>query len=433
MPHYLPGHEPEQLKKRIHTLFEKLDQAYPDKRIVGLHKDHKKWGETVTELYRKLGYPDGRSFLEAYGYKYIKNTDGNGRPVTTSHELIIKKIQERYSNTDKPTSIKQIMEDLPEYAGQIKTVNNKSQTLFGMSFKEYLNKIGVIEIPTKISDKQDKQDKQDGVGNTSVIICKVRPLGINKFVYYLANNKRIHLKDIVEIPFGMFEFSVYGAVEDVITCERSDAPCNIALCKAIIGKVDTKEYNSGIVRSILFANAADEVDKLINEKAINDFSCEGFYCSALNGNSIWAYCRGLSTEILKVLEYLRKKDRQVYDYKDMIMRGNGISELFVYTDDVVDVLTKYPNIKMSIFVEDKESGNVSLCYSRSGFTGITDSYNIGKNDKITDESWALKHSPVEDFEDGDILYIFNYSDDWNAVNYVFEYDEGSKWQLREER
>jgi hypothetical protein len=47
------------------TLFAKLDSAYPDKVIRSLQKDHKKWSETVRELYRLLGYPDGNSFLEA--------------------------------------------------------------------------------------------------------------------------------------------------------------------------------------------------------------------------------------------------------------------------------------------------------------------------------------------------------------------------------
>ena len=59
------GSEPEKIKKRMDTLFAKLDSAYPDKVIRSLQKDHKKWSETVRELYRLLGYPDGNSFLEA--------------------------------------------------------------------------------------------------------------------------------------------------------------------------------------------------------------------------------------------------------------------------------------------------------------------------------------------------------------------------------
>ena len=61
------GKEPASIKKRRDTFFPTLNQADPDKKISGLYKDHKKWGETVTELYRALGYPDGTSFLEEYG------------------------------------------------------------------------------------------------------------------------------------------------------------------------------------------------------------------------------------------------------------------------------------------------------------------------------------------------------------------------------
>lgn len=46
------GKEPASIKKRLDILFPKLNQAYPDKKISGLYKDHKKWAETVTELYR---------------------------------------------------------------------------------------------------------------------------------------------------------------------------------------------------------------------------------------------------------------------------------------------------------------------------------------------------------------------------------------------
>lgn len=44
------GKEPASIKKRRDIFFPKLNQAYPDKKISGLYKDHKKWGETVTEL-----------------------------------------------------------------------------------------------------------------------------------------------------------------------------------------------------------------------------------------------------------------------------------------------------------------------------------------------------------------------------------------------
>ncbi len=84
------GKEPASIKKRLDILFTKLNQAYPDKKISGLYKDHKKWAETVTELYRALGYPDGTSFLEAYGYTVVINKGGRSKTIahTQSDEFL---------------------------------------------------------------------------------------------------------------------------------------------------------------------------------------------------------------------------------------------------------------------------------------------------------------------------------------------------------
>jgi hypothetical protein len=65
---YTPGNEPENIRKKLENFFEKLDSAYPDKVVKSLHKEHKKWGETLTKLYREIGYESGNALLEAYGY-----------------------------------------------------------------------------------------------------------------------------------------------------------------------------------------------------------------------------------------------------------------------------------------------------------------------------------------------------------------------------
>ncbi len=91
---YAPGAEPAAIKNRIDRLFEKLDGAYPDKVVIGLHKDHKKWGETVTELYRQLGYPDGKAFLTAYGYSV--GTGASGRPSSVDPDAIIAQLKKLY-------------------------------------------------------------------------------------------------------------------------------------------------------------------------------------------------------------------------------------------------------------------------------------------------------------------------------------------------
>ena len=65
------GQEPANVKKRIETLFPKLNEVYPDKVIVSLQRDHKKWDETAREISRQLGYDSKNDFLIAYGYTIL--------------------------------------------------------------------------------------------------------------------------------------------------------------------------------------------------------------------------------------------------------------------------------------------------------------------------------------------------------------------------
>lgn len=44
------GKEPASIKKRLDILFPKLNQAYPDKKILGLYKDHKKIGRNCYRI-----------------------------------------------------------------------------------------------------------------------------------------------------------------------------------------------------------------------------------------------------------------------------------------------------------------------------------------------------------------------------------------------
>ena len=52
MPIYSPGNEPDRIKDRIKTLFERIDSAYPDKIIVGYTAIIKKWGKPFPKYTR---------------------------------------------------------------------------------------------------------------------------------------------------------------------------------------------------------------------------------------------------------------------------------------------------------------------------------------------------------------------------------------------
>ena len=136
---YRPGEEPTALKTQIANLFEKLDNAYPDKQISSLQAEHKKWSEKANEIRKLLGYPDSQAFLEAYGYTVV-NSKG-GRPSTVDPETIIEELKRRYPNggCKNVAQLKNDNSDLP-----IKTLVNNAQKLFGMSLGDYLKKIGVL-------------------------------------------------------------------------------------------------------------------------------------------------------------------------------------------------------------------------------------------------------------------------------------------------
>lgn len=136
------GSEPEKIKKRMDTLFAKLDSAYPDKVIRSLQKDHKKWSETVRELYRLLGYPDGNSFLEAYGYTVQRGEAG--RPKTNNYDEVIETLRKRYPDGMPFGRISMIVKENPDLKGVLKTMQNNANALYGMSLKDYFNQIGLF-------------------------------------------------------------------------------------------------------------------------------------------------------------------------------------------------------------------------------------------------------------------------------------------------
>lgn len=136
------GKEPANVKKRIDTLFPKLDGAYPDKVIVSLQRDHKKWDETAREISRQLGYENKNDFLISYGYKIEKAE--TGRPKATEESEIIEELKKRYPDGSPFQKVPELAEANPDLAGKLKTLANHSSSLFGMSFGKYLKSIGLL-------------------------------------------------------------------------------------------------------------------------------------------------------------------------------------------------------------------------------------------------------------------------------------------------
>lgn len=138
---YPPGEEPENIRQRLDRLFAKLDYAYPDKIIVGLNRDHRKWGEAVTELYRLLGYPDSSSFLSAYGYSHPNST--GGRPAGDPMEVVLE-LKERYSNGPTCTTLLELEAENPDLSSKFSNLRNRGEKFFGMTLAKYFVQEGIL-------------------------------------------------------------------------------------------------------------------------------------------------------------------------------------------------------------------------------------------------------------------------------------------------
>lgn len=155
-----PGEEPQMIKEKLDNFFRKIDELYPDKKVMRLHTDHKKLGEKSTLLYRVLGYKNNRDFFSAYGYEVVMDTDNKGgRPSTLNSEEILCKLKEKYKGNPIFSSITEIRNDNPEIAGNIKSLAKQSNEIYGKSLKYVFIENGILKEEKKkiIVSKEEKQ------------------------------------------------------------------------------------------------------------------------------------------------------------------------------------------------------------------------------------------------------------------------------------
>ena len=150
MANILPVPESEQ--RVLDNLLRDLNETYPDKVIVRLQQDHKKWYEKVTRLYKNIGYSSRDEFLAAYGFT-VEQAKG-GRP-SVDLDAIVETLLSRYEGDRYVTSFEQLKEENPDIAPKFKSLQNKSNEMFGMSLNKYLKEKGVFQ-----SDKSTATQKK---------------------------------------------------------------------------------------------------------------------------------------------------------------------------------------------------------------------------------------------------------------------------------
>lgn len=139
---YAPGKEPQNIKIRLDRVLTKIKGAYPDKKVSRLYTEHKKWGETITELRRILGYSDNTALLEAYGFEVLVSERKSRAP--QDYNKIIDELKSRYTNGPTCNTIAELKKENPDLANKFQSLMNNSNSLFGMPLSKYLIKCGLL-------------------------------------------------------------------------------------------------------------------------------------------------------------------------------------------------------------------------------------------------------------------------------------------------
>lgn len=91
-----------------------------------------------------MGYEENKSFFEAYGFEY-RTVKSYGTPPIIDHALVIDELKKRYEGKEyKPTSVKQLMNENPDLAGNIKTISNRAKETFGITLAKHLKNEGLL-------------------------------------------------------------------------------------------------------------------------------------------------------------------------------------------------------------------------------------------------------------------------------------------------
>ena len=158
---YTPGNEPDIIKSKIKSMLERLNEYYPNKIVArGIQNDHKKLSSSISGLYQWLGYSDIKTMLEAYGYTY-QNDNVGGRPTSNNYDEIINSLIEKYKAKQKPKTLLDFYDDNQDIIKQLHTMNKDSKKIFNMTFKKYLESIGIIEIVKPIVKENPVSPKKE--------------------------------------------------------------------------------------------------------------------------------------------------------------------------------------------------------------------------------------------------------------------------------
>lgn len=140
-----PGEEPEIIKDKVNYMLEKLDLVFPN-HVIDRGLSNLKGGDVgdvVTGLWQWMGYESAEEMLTEYGYEY--NLDSLVGRKSIDYDNLINTLLDRYKDKDKPKNVGILMYENQDLKGNIKSLINKSNELFGMTAAKYFKQIGLLE------------------------------------------------------------------------------------------------------------------------------------------------------------------------------------------------------------------------------------------------------------------------------------------------
>lgn len=145
---YQPGYEPDVIKPRIVNIINTLSADFPTKNITGiLSKTHKSLYKSLLGISVWMGYESIGDMLSAYGFTMTESDAGRKE---TDFRNLIDQLKARYENTDKPSTVSELLIQNSDLKGNIKTLINRSHEVFGMTLLQYLKKINLIVPNTRV-------------------------------------------------------------------------------------------------------------------------------------------------------------------------------------------------------------------------------------------------------------------------------------------
>lgn len=211
---YTPGNEPDVIKNKVNSMISRLNEYYPDRVITrGLQNDHKNLSKDVSGLYQWLGYESSAEMLKAYGFD-VQYGDGTGGRPTNDYQALIDTLKEKYKDGNKLKAMGLLVHDNPELAGQIKTLQNQSNALFGMSLAKYFKEIGILGSSSVEISSHTEVAKSEKKKVYHYLIVSVE--GANEPVLCATDTRTVHEGDFIEMCSLHSNVKMMGCVTE--TC-----------------------------------------------------------------------------------------------------------------------------------------------------------------------------------------------------------------------